>query len=235
MTRCAAFSRAARDRSGAALIELALVAPILLALLLGMYDLGPAMMVRFKLASATQAVADIATQSATMQISDVVNYFSAGSDVMTPFSSSSLSLRITNVASNGLGAAFVYWSCGQGALPALDAASFVTNTPTGTPLKNLLVLAPDLSGTYSPYIPAGTNTSFIMVESQYTFTPPAGFVIRSAQTLTNTAYAMPRVSTYVAPSNGLLGFIPIPPTPLTIGSYSRSQSGVTCKTGLLTF
>lgn len=232
MTRRGIFPRS-RDQSGSALIEFALVAPILTTLLLGMFDLGPALLVRFKLASATQAVADITTQAATMQIADVVGMFAAGADVMAPFPASGLVLRITNIASDGAGGAFVYWSCGQGALPPLIAASAVTSTPTNTPLKNLLVLWPDLV-TYSPYSLNGINTTYIMVESQYTFTPPVGLFIQSAQTLSNTAYALPRVSSYIGPANGLLGFTPIPPS-LTLPSYSRVQSGVTCNTSLLSF
>ena len=226
-------ARVLRDRTGSALIEFALIAPILVALILGMYDLGPALLVRFKVASATQAVADLTTQTPTIQMSDIVNVFAAGGDVLAPFSSSNLVLRVTNIASNGLGGtlagAFVYWSCGQGTLAPLTASTFVQTTPTGTPLTDLLSLTPSMSGTY---VVNGINTSYIMVESQYTFTPPAGFVIRSPQTMSNTAYALPRVSTYVGFSTGILGYLPIPPI-LSIGSQSSSQNGITCNTGLL--
>ena len=201
-----------------------------------MYDLGPAMLVRFKLASATQAVADLATQSTTMQTADVVNFFGAGGDVMAPFSSSTLALRITNIASNGAGRAFVYWSCGQGSLPPYTATTTLTSSsspnstlPNGVSVTSLLAFYPGLSG---GYVVNGTNTSFIMVESQYTFTPPAGFVIKAAQTLTNTAYALPRVSTYIGPSNGLLGFVPTPPN-LILFSYPTSSNGITCNIGYL--
>jgi Flp pilus assembly protein TadG len=227
LTRRRIAQRSLGNRSGSALIEFALIAPILLTLLLGMYDLGPALLVRFKLASATQAVADIATQAPTMQASDVVNFFGAGGDVMAPFSSSTLNLRISNIASNGLGRAFVYWSCGQGTLPPFTATTTITSTPTGTPLTNLLVLLPGLSGLY---VVSGINTSYIMVESQYTFTPPVGFVIKAAQTLTNTAYALPRVSTYVGPTTGSAGYVPTPPI-LIVGSFATSLNGITCNTG----
>ena len=227
MTRQDGTQRVLRDRSGSVLIEFALIAPILVSLLLGMFDLGPALLVRFKLASATQAVADIASQASTMQASDVVNFFSAGGDVMAPFSPSSLVLRISNIASDGQGGAFVYWSCGQGALAPFVAKSAVTSTPTGTALSNLLVLQAGQSGSYTT---VATNTTFIMVESRYTFTPPAGLFIRTAQTLTNTAYTLPRVSTYVGPTTGAANYVPVQPNSIN-NSISQSAGNITCNVG----
>ena len=216
-----------RDRSGSVLIEFALIAPILVSLLLGMYDLGPALLVRFKVASATQTVADIATQASTMQAADIVNFFAAGGDVMAPFSSSSLVLRISNIASDGQGGAFVYWSCGNGSLTPYTAKAAVTSTPTNTALSNLLILTSGKSGAYTT---VGADTTFIMVESQYTFTAPAGFVIRTAQTLTSTAYTMPRLSTYVGPTTGASNFVPVPPSSIN-NSSTQSAGSITCNVG----
>ena len=188
------------NRSGAALIEFALTAPILVSLLLGVCDLAPTLMAKFKVGAATQTVADLATQSATMQTSDITDYFASGADVMAPFSGTNLLFRVSNIASDGNGNAFVYWSCGQGMKP-LDARSAVTSTPTGTALKNLVSLTSN-----------GTNTSYVMAESQYTYSAPAGFVLPSAQIMTGVAYTMPRVSTYIGPTTGDPNYVPASPT-----------------------
>lgn len=216
LIRSHASKRFADNRSGSALIEFALIAPILVTLLLGMFDLGPALLVRFKLASATETVADIVTQAPTAQTSDIANFFGAGADVMVPFSSSSLLLRITNVASDGNGRAFVYWSCGQGSIPPITALTTLTSTSTPP-------LTPNLLTTTS----IGVNTSYVMVESQYTFKPPAGFVIKTAQTLNSIAYTMPRVSTFIGPTTGQNNYTATAPASAS-KTFSTTAYGVTC-------
>ena len=214
-------------QTGSAAVEFALIAPILTTLLLGAFDIGPSLMVKFKSTSATQTVADLVTQSATVQVADISNFYGAGSDVMAPFSGTPLVMRITNIATNGLGRAFVYWSCGQGALPPFTATTTVLSTPTGTPLTSLLQLFPGLSGLY---ITNGINTSYIMVESQYKYTAPAGLFLPGSQLMTSVAYSLPRVSIYIGPTTGQFGYIPPPPILIT-GSFATSIGGLTCNTG----
>ena len=218
------------NRAGSAVIEFALIAPILVSLLLGVFDLGPSLMIRFKATSATQTVADLASQSATMQTADVANFFGAGSDVLAPFSGSPLVMRISNIATNGIGRTFIYWSCGQGVMPPYNAATTVlTTTPTGTALpSNLLQTLPGVSGTY---ILNGINTSYLLVESLYTYSAPAGFIFPSPQVLKAVAFSFPRVSTYIGPTTGVVGFIPIAPILIT-QSVSTSSNGITCNTGI---
>ena len=172
-------------------------------------------MAKFKVGNATQAVADLATQSATMQVGDIVNYFASGGDVMAPFSATNLLFRISNIASDGSGNASVYWSCGQGMTP-FTARSAITSTPTGTPLANLVTLTS-----------SGTNTSYVMVESKYTYTAPAAFVFPNAQVMTGVAYTLPRVSTYIGPTTGDPNYVPNPPTAAK-NTYSFSLGAINC-------
>lgn len=198
-------------RSGTAVIEFALVAPLLVSLLLSVADLAPSLMVKFKLGTATQAVADLAAQAATMQAADVANFFAIGGDVMAPFSGTPLIQRVSNIASDGKGSAFVYWSCSQSGLAPLAARSTVASPPSG------------LISTSSN----GTNTSYIMVESQYSYTAPAGFILKAAQLMNVVAYTLPRVSTYVGPTTGDPNYTPTKPTAVNY-TYTLSNNGVTC-------
>lgn len=183
-----------RDQRGASALEFALVAPLLILLLLGVADLAPTTMAKFKTANATQSAADLATQFSDMQPSDMVNVFAGGADVLAPFSGANLVLRITNVAADGQGNAFVYWSCGQGALPPYEARSSVTRTPTGSPLGWFIYRYNVQNGSFAQN---GTNTSFVMVESRYVYTAPARAILPAPQTMTSVAYMLPRVSSYV--------------------------------------
>lgn len=202
-------------RSGSALIEFALLAPILITLLLSVADVAPTLMMRFKFGTATQAVADLATQSSTMTTGDVANDFAIGSDVMVPFSGATLVLRITNVASDGNGNAFVYWSCGQGVLPPPQARTAVTSIPAG-----LISLGK-----------SGLNTSYVMVESQYTYTAPAKFIFRNPQVTKMISYTLPRVSTYIGPTTGDPSYVPPAPAS-THYNYTTTVNGVTCNVAI---
>lgn len=198
-------------RSGTALIEFALTAPILVTILFGVADLAPTLMVKFKVGTATQAVADLAAQAATMQTADVSNFFSIGGDIMAPFAGAPLVLRVSNIASDGKGNAFVYWSCGQGTLGPLAARSNIASPPPG------------LISTSSN----GADTSYVMVEGQYSYTPPAGFLMKSAQLTEVVAYTLPRVSTYVGPTMGAPNDVPTKPTAVN-NTYSQTVNNVTC-------
>lgn len=192
--------------------------------MLGIFDLAPTLMVRFKLGGATVTVADLSTQSGTMQTADIANFFAAGADVMVPFSGTPLNLRISNVATDGQGNAFVYWSCASGSLSPTTARSTITTLPTGIPVTNILQTTSSKQGTYTINV---ANTSMVMVESAYSYKSPVGLLFPNAQNLTNTAYTMPRVSTYIGPTTGAANYTPPLPTN-TRNVYNVAVSGVNC-------
>ena len=220
--RAAPASR--RADGGTATIEFALVAPLLISLLLGICDIAPSTMAHYKLGNATQSVADLATQYPNLQPSDMANVFAGGGAVLSPFSSAKLVLRVTNVVSDGAGKAFVYWSCSDGSIkndPSFapyPAKSPVTATPTGSPLRTVLLLNDS----------KGANTSYVSVEAQYIYTAPAEFVMKGPQTMSVVAYMVPRQSTYVGfPWDGTkTNPPPLPMTTNSTGSTTLSNGAI---------
>jgi Flp pilus assembly protein TadG len=214
------------DQGGVSATEFAIFAPVLLALLLGLSDLTPTIMARFQLNHATEATGDLVTEYSLLQTSDVLNVYAAASDMLAPFPSTTLVLRITNVYSDGNGHAYVYWSCGQGALPPWTARSAVTTTPTGATVNNFVLLSKGQGGAY---MYNGTNTSYVMAESQYVYTPPAQFVFSSPITFTNTAYLLPREASYVGfPWDGVATDSPPVPTSTSKSASVTLTNGVVC-------
>ncbi len=200
MAKAVDLSARRLGRSGTATVEFAITAPVLTLMLLGICDIAPTLMVKFKVAAATQSMADLVSLSTTVGASDVITYFAAGADVMAPFSPTGLNLRVSNIFSDGQGNTSVYWSCGQGMTPT-QALTTISSGYADTSPPKLLTLGS-----------LGANTSYILVETQYTYTAPARFLLKTAQTMTGTAYALPRISTYVGPTTGAANYVPNPPT-----------------------
>ena len=161
-----------------------------------------------------------------MQSSDMAGLYTAAADVLAPFSSAALTLRITSIYSDGNGHAYVHWSCGQGSLAPYAAKSLVTSTPTGTPLGDFIWVYNSFGGGYTRN---GTNSTFIMTESQFVYTPPAQFVIRAPLTISHTSYLLPRQSSYVGfPWDGVSTDTPIAPVSATSSGSTTLSNGATC-------
>ena len=210
---------------GTATIEFALIAPLLISLLLGICDIAPATMARYKFGNATQSVADLATQIPNLQTSDMADVFAGGADVLAPYSSATLSLRVTNVASDGAGNAFVYWSCANGAFTPFSARSNVTTTPTGSSVDTVIWR---YNFQYGGYTYNGTNTSYVSVEASYVYTAPAGFVLTTPQTMSVVTYMVPRQSSYIGfPWDGNANNAPpIPTSTQAVNSVTLSNGAV---------
>ena len=87
----------ARERSGTATIEFALVLPGLLTLCIGCYEAANLILADLKLEAAAETAADLVAQTRVndvLQSSDFTNITNAATQVMTPFPTSSSQLKI---------------------------------------------------------------------------------------------------------------------------------------------
>jgi Flp pilus assembly protein TadG len=214
------------DDSGVSAVEFALVAPFLITLLLGIGDVVPSILASFQNSHATQEVGDVVSQFSQMQASDMVDAYSAATDVQGNLAGTVVNVRLTNVYSDGNGHAYVYWSCGQGALPAYTAKSAITSTPTGSPVAWFLWT---YNTTANGYTLNGTNTSYVMAETSAIYTSPFQFIIKNPLTMTNTAYVLPRQSSYVGfPWDGNSNDSPAVPNATTQVASITLSNGVIC-------
>ncbi len=213
------LSALAADGRGVSAVEFAIIVPVLLLLFLGMTDLVPAIMAQSQIDHANESTGDMAGEYTLMQASDMANVFSVAPDVIEPMSSVNLYVRITNIYTDGAGTAKVYWSCGQGPLTPYAANSVVANTPTNSPMSWFL----------NTSTPAAANTSYIMSETRYTYTPVTGYVVTGPITMTDTSYLLPRSSSYVGfPWDGSSTDSPTVPTATTTNGSLILSNGATC-------
>ena len=219
-------ARSPLNCEGAAAVEFAIVATVLVSLLLSVADLVPALLVKLKSNHATTSAADLTTQSQLLQSSDIADIYAGAKDVLAPFSNTLLVLRITSVYSDGAGHAYVHWSCGQGTLPAYAASLLVSATPSGDSVDTVLNRN---AVTYNGTVYSTANTSFVVAETQYTYTAPTQFVLKNALSMTSNAYALPRLSAYVGfPWDGVAGDTTTAPASATHTASVTLSNGAVC-------
>jgi Flp pilus assembly protein TadG len=161
-----------RDRRGVAAVEFALIAPMLLILYLGGFEAEECTTVYRKVSLTTYELANISSQYTAMSSTDLSNVFNASSEIMTPYSSSGLSILLTEVVTDASAHATVYKSeAFQGATP-LAAGSPVT-LPSGMAQK---------------------NTYYIMVQTSYPYTSTVGAGFFPNVTLSDQVVILPRQS-----------------------------------------
>lgn len=178
------LSRLRRDRRGVSAIEFALIAPILILVYFGMAELSEAMMAQRRVSHATSALGDLTAQHDNQQMpmhdADVANVFAAATDILSPFPTAPLNLRLTSVVVQSDGSTKVDWSAVQGTALPQYAQGTVINLPSG------------LVTTTTP------GDSVIMAESSYHYTSPVGYVLPGGLNFGETFYLKPRKTPNVA-------------------------------------
>ena len=166
--------RLAADRRGVAAVEFALVVPVVIVAYLAGYEVMEAATVSRKLTDTTVQIANVTAQYTTMGATDVANVMGASSQIMTPYSTSNLSIVLSEVTTNAAGAGTVTWS---------------QTYPTG---------GTALSGSVT--MPAGfqtPNTSYILVQTTYKYQPVIGGAFIKPITMTNQIFMLPRSSSSI--------------------------------------
>ncbi len=106
-----------KDQSGVAAVEFALVAPLMIALLLGMTEVSTAITSQRKVTSATSTVADLVARANSITDNDMTDVYSAAGAILEPFDTSSLQIRLTSVVIDLEGVQTVGWSSAQNMTP----------------------------------------------------------------------------------------------------------------------
>jgi Flp pilus assembly protein TadG len=183
----------ARNRSGTALIEFAVVMPILLVLFLASYETANLLIADFKLEAAAEAAADLVGQTTVnevLQSTDLTNISNAAAQVMTPLPTNSSQLQIAYASvTYSTGTAVIDWHLEVNGATAISIGSL----PNGATAANL--------GSQT----SGSVDSVIVARLTYAYTSPFSYLLHSAYTLTESSFNRPRylncVPTYLNTNN----------------------------------
>jgi Flp pilus assembly protein TadG len=178
------------DCRGIAATEFAVIVPIMLVMFFGTVEFSSGMAVDRKVSLVSRTIANLTSQGTNASAADLTNFFNGGNKVMQPYAAPNMTISELYIDPTS-GNARVQWS--QGSAPR--ATSSVVPVPS-----SLIATDP----TTKAILP---NQYIIFSEVNTVYTPTVGYVMKSAVTLSDVAYALPRQSTCV--------FFPSTPSPAT--------------------
>lgn len=160
-----------RCERGAAAIEFALSAPLLIVFHLGTVEVVQALEASRRIGHIAEALGDLTAQEQAVSSADLSDILAAGALLVSPFSTSQLGERISSFTADANGVVKQDWSVSQNW--SLGGSASV---PTG-------------------YLAA--NESVIVADASYSFTAMFGLVLPKSLAIQRHAYLRPRLSTQV--------------------------------------
>jgi Flp pilus assembly protein TadG len=173
--------RFAREKRAISAVEFALLVPVMLTLFLGGTELTQGITIKRKTTIATRTIADLVSQSASLDNTEMAAVFSATGSVLAPYSASNLKMVVSNIKIDANNVATVVWSDGYNGGTAKTAGAQIT-LPDG--------------------LNAFPKTSLIWAEAEYTYTPTIGYVVSGSVALQDKIYLRPRLVACVERKNG---------------------------------
>jgi Flp pilus assembly protein TadG len=180
--------RIRRDDRGVAAIEFAFIAPIMIGLYLMLNETASGLRAARKVTMAARVMSDLVSQATDVTNAYRDDVFAAITPIMSPFNGSLASIRITSVRFDANGKGYVDWSDAQGA--ALPAHTRCKPTDNPSPLSALGQIA----------VPDGlkvANTSVILAEVQFAYTPVMGYNITGTINIADQLFTRPRSGSHV--------------------------------------
>jgi Flp pilus assembly protein TadG len=161
--------RAARDNRGVSAVEFALLAPVMIGLYFGCAEIANGVGADRKVSLISAALANLTAQVTTISTSDMTNIFDASSAIIAPYSSSNLRMTVTCIKIDANRVATVKWSQTRG----------------GTANSGSMTI---------PSALAVANSTLILSEASFAYTPTVGYTISGTLTLSDKMYMSPRIS-----------------------------------------
>lgn len=180
-----------RDRKGLAALEFAIVAPMMLALMLGSVEIINLLQTQRRVENTGSSMADVVSRDTVITNSEMTGFWSAVNTLMFPNSAASINMRVTSIMINSATDARVVWFERRGGVYTdLGANAAVTGLPAAMMIP---------------------GTSVIRVETTYVYHPVLGFFFvdgnrelhrdGTGRLLQNVAYRRARVVDPVTRSN----------------------------------
>lgn len=202
--------RLARDESGVAMVEFAVVLPVLITLFVGSYVISDMISCYRKVTSTTRALTDLASRSISPSsapaTSTVTTYMSSADLVMSPFDTTKATLQISQLRVCDASHAYVMWSQAQTGTTAAtpsQTAGTVVSVPAGVISAPMVPTSPDGSNVCSNPASSGSSTKTAVGSAgaylfygqvAFAYTPVIGLGKITTTTMADQIYMSPRLN-----------------------------------------
>ena len=159
-----------RDCRAVAVIEFAIIIPVMVTLTLGTFEVSRAVQAKMKASNAAQFIADMIAAQSSITAANLTNYCNGARMTMAPYSQSVLKAAVASVT-NGT-ADWHDTTCGS-ATAIASPASLST-------------------------LDDGSGNSVVIVQTTYTYSGVLVYLLPTSITMTQTAFSRPRNVTTVA-------------------------------------
>ncbi len=168
--------RLGRDQRGAALVEAALVFPLLISLFLGISEFGEALTVKRRVEAAAGTSADLVARLRTVSTADLTQIKPMLDEMIQPFPTATLGLVLTSVVADADNNTTVAWSYAEGAGATQRVVGSAITLPAGL---------------------TEPGKSIILAEVNYTFHSTLATLIVGDVPMTAEAYVRPRLTSQI--------------------------------------
>jgi Flp pilus assembly protein TadG len=188
------------DQHGASAIEFALLLPLMLTLYISGVEISQAISVNRKVTLVAYTVANLIAEGPNSQLpsTEVSDALGAASIVATPYSTTPMTVVVSQIYVNTSCTATIDWSQANPSTAANTVGTTITNT---TLLSTLTTLA----GGGAPNTPC-SPTYVIWGQTAYAYTPALGYAITGTLNLSDQIFLTPRTVScfvYSGTSDGL--------------------------------
>jgi len=163
------------DRRGAAAVEFAFIAPLILMFYYGMAEASQGLLANRRTGHVATVVGDLVAQSGQITQTELTDVFKVGASIFKPMPTAPLGMRVTSIQIDANGTPTVLWSSASG--------TGVTALPNGA----INGIPPTL---LTP------NTALVRSDTSYTYTSAIQKMLPRPIALSHTLYLRPRA--YVA-------------------------------------
>jgi len=161
-----------RDRRGVSTVEFAITLPVLLLIFVGMIEFGEVFTAERRINIVANSTADLVARTKTTSDAELNDIAAAVGEIVRPFPTDSLGLVVSSIVTDADNNATVAWSWADGATARTAGATFAL---------------PDAALTEP-------NTSIIVAEVTYQFTPSVGLFLVGGTQLDAVALYRPRLA-----------------------------------------
>jgi Flp pilus assembly protein TadG len=140
----------ALDRRGVSAIEFAFIAPVLILMYVGAAEIGNALTIYRRTSQVASTAADLTAQVKSVTKSDIGDIQAAASSILTPYSTTPLTIVLTSVVADEDNNGKVEWSCSNKG--GARAQNSIYPVPTGLTEPDSSVIVAEIKYAFTPLV-----------------------------------------------------------------------------------